>query len=65
MNFIINTLEQNHSKLLFTETDSLVYEIEKNDVYEDFYEDKDLFDFSDYQQTHNFGILSIKTLLVK
>ena len=59
------TKYHNHSKLLFTETDSLVYEIEKNDVYEDFYEDKDLFDFSDYQQTHNFGILSIKKLLVK
>ena len=28
---------------LFTDTDSLVYE-----VYEDFYSDKDLFDFSDY-----------------
>ena len=34
--------------LLFTNTDSLVYEIETNEVYEDFYEDEILFNFSDY-----------------
>ena len=39
-----------HAKSLFTDTDSLVYEIETEDVYEDFYEDNDLFDFSDYPQ---------------
>ena len=39
----------NHAKLLFTDTDSLVYEIETDDVYEDFYGHKNvLFDFSDY-----------------
>ena len=36
------------AKLLFTDTDSLVYEIKTEDVYEDFYEDKNLFDFSSY-----------------
>ena len=36
--------------LLFTDTDSLVYEIKTEDVYENFYEDKDLLDFSDYPQ---------------
>ena len=35
------------AKLLFTDTESLVYEIKAEDVYEDFYEDKNLFDFSD------------------
>ena len=35
------------AKLLFTDTESLVYEIKVEDVYEDFYEDKNLFDFSD------------------
>ena len=34
--------------LLFTDTDSLVYEIKTEDVYEDFYLDKDLFDLNDY-----------------
>ena len=36
--------------LLVTDTNSLVYEIETNDVYEDFYEEKDLFDLSDYSK---------------
>ena len=36
------------AKLLFTDTDSLVYEVKTEDVYEEFYEDKVLFDFSDY-----------------
>ena len=34
--------------LLFTNTDNLAYEIKTEDLYEDFYFDKDLFDFSDY-----------------
>ena len=33
------------AKLLFTDTDSLVYEIEAQDVYEDFYKDRDLFNY--------------------
>ena len=37
-----------NAKLLFADTDSLVYEIKAEDVYEDIYLDKDLFDFSDY-----------------
>ena len=37
-----------NANLLFTDTDSLVYEVETNDVYEGFYENKNLFDFSDY-----------------
>ena len=37
-----------NAKLLFTDTDSLVYEIKTEDIYEDFYQDKNLFDFSDY-----------------
>ena len=36
-----------NAKLLFTDTESLVYEIKTKDVYEDFYENKNLFDFSD------------------
>ena len=41
------------AKLLFTDTDSLVYEIKGEDLYEDFYEDKNLFDFSDYSLNSN------------
>ena len=40
--------------LLFTDTDNLVYEIETEDVYKDFYEDKNFFDFSDYPLNSKF-----------
>ena len=43
-----------NDNLLFTDTDSLVNEIETNDVYEDFYKDKGLFDFSDYPKDSKF-----------
>ena len=38
------------AKLLFTDTDSLTYEIEADDVHEDFWNDKDKFDNSDYPE---------------
>ena len=34
--------------MLFTDTDSLSYEINSEDVYEEFFKWKDLFDFSNY-----------------
>ena len=39
---------------MFTDTDSFVDEIEKEDVYEDFYEVKNLFDFRDYPRDSEF-----------
>ena len=36
----------NNSRLLFTDTDSLMYEIKTEDVYEDFSKDKEMFHFS-------------------
>ena len=39
------------AKLLFTDTDSLTYEIEAEDVYQDFWNDKDKFDNSDYPES--------------
>ena len=41
----------NRAKLLFTNTDSLTYEIEAEDVYNDFWNDKDMFDNSDYLES--------------
>ena len=38
----------NKSKLLFTDTESLIYEIKTEDVYEDFSSDIEMFDFSNY-----------------
>ena len=42
------------AKLLFTDTNSLVYEIKTKNVYEDFYQHKNLFDFSDYPLDSKF-----------
>ena len=41
----------NKARLLFTDTDSLTYEIETEDVYQDFWNDKDKFDNSDYSES--------------
>ena len=40
--------------MLFTDTDSLTYEIKSKDVYEEFYKWKDLFDFSNYSKDSKF-----------
>ena len=54
-----------NAKLLFTDRDSLVYEIETKDLYEDFYEDKGLFGFSDYPQYLKFFDLVNKNIIDK
>ena len=41
----------NRARLLFTDTDRLTYEIEAEDVYKDFWNDKDMFDNSDYLES--------------
>ena len=38
----------NNSRLLFTDTDSLMYEIKTGDVYEDFSSNKEMLNFSNY-----------------
>ena len=51
MIFIITILKRKYgdkAKLLFTDTDSLTYNIEAKDVYRDFWNDNDKFDNSDY-----------------
>ena len=42
------------AKLLFTDTDSLTYEIETSDAYTDFLQNKDIFDNSDYKKKSPF-----------
>ena len=54
-----------HAKLLFRDTDSLVYEIQTNEVYEDFYKDKNLFDFSDYPKDSKFFDPDNKKVIAK
>ena len=45
--YIKNKYDSN-SRLLFTNTVSLMYEIKTEDVYEGFNNDKEIFDFSNY-----------------
>ena len=42
------------AKLLFTDTDSLAYEIKSKDAYEEFFKRKDLFGFSNYSKDSKF-----------
>ena len=55
----------NNSKLLFTDTDSLMYEVktEDEDVYEDFSSDKEMFCFSNYSTKSKYYDDSNKLLI--
>ena len=53
------------AKLLFTDTDSLCYEIETEDVYGDFYADKDKFDNPDYLTDHPYHFTRNKKVIGK
>ena len=56
-NFHYNYIKKkynNRARLLFTDTDSLTYEIEGDDVYKDFWNDKDMFDNSDYLESSSY-----------
>ena len=44
----------NKAKSLFRDTDSLTYEIEMEDVYKDVWNDKDMFDNSDYPENSSY-----------
>ena len=47
-------LKKYNIKLMFTDTDSLCYEIKTDDVYKDLFQDKKLFDNSDYPKNSEF-----------
>ena len=55
----------NNAKLLFTDTDSLTYEIEAEDVYRDFWNDKDRFDNSDYPESSPYFDKTNKKIIGK
>ena len=46
--YIKNKCRNYYSRLLLNDTDSLMYEIQTEDVYEYFSKDKEMFDFSNY-----------------
>ena len=53
------------AELLFTDTDSLGYEIKSENVYEELYKGKDLFDFSNYSKDSKFFDESNKKVIGK
>ena len=66
--FHYNYIKQHYgskAKLLFTDTDSLTYEIEAEDVYSDFWKDKDLFDNSDYPESSPYFYKTNKKVIGK
>ena len=50
------------AKLLFTDTDSLTYGIETEDVYKDFWNDKGMFNKATIQKTHHIIAMPTKRL---
>ena len=55
----------NKAKLLFTDIDSLTYEIETHDAYADFWQNKDKFDNSDYNTNSTFFNIDNKKVIGK
>ena len=54
MTFITTLLKKMDAELLFTDTDSLTYEITSEDNYEEFFKPKHLFDFSHFSKDSKF-----------
>ena len=57
--------ENFNAEFLFTDTDSLTYEIRSKYVYEEFFKWKDFFDFSNYSKNSKFFNETNKKLLAK
>ena len=53
----------NKVELIYTDTDSLIIQVETDDIYKDMFEDKHLYDFSEYPKDHpNYDITNKKAL---
>ena len=55
----------NKSKLLFTDTGNLIYEIKTEDVYEDFSSNKEMLDFGNYSTKSKYSDDSNKLVIAK
>ena len=67
-NFHYNYIKKesgSRAKLLFTDTDSLTYEIEMEDVYKDLWKGKELFDNSDYPKGSPYEFQENKKVIGK
>ena len=65
MTSITILLKKNDAELLFSGTDSFTYEIKSEDVYEEFFKRKHLFDFSNYPEDSKFFDLTNKKVIGK
>ena len=61
----INNKYGNNLRLLFTETDSLMYEVKTKDVHQDLSKDKRMFDFSNYSDNKKYYDESNKLVVDK
>ena len=61
----VNKKYGSKARLLFTDTDSLTYEIENEDAYHNFWNDKDKFDNSDYPENSTYYDTSNKKVIGK
>ena len=61
----VNCKYGNNSKILFADTDSLMYAIKTEDIYEDFSKDKEMFDFSNYSAKSKYYDDSNKLVVSK
>ena len=53
----------NKVELIYTDTDSFIIQVETDDIYKDMFEDKNLYDFSEYPINHpNYDITNKKVL---
>ena len=52
--YMLKKIDKKNIKIMFTDTDSLCYEIKTDDVYKDLFQDKQLFDNSDYPKNSAF-----------
>ena len=53
----------NKVELIYTDTDSLIIHVETDDIYKDMFDDKHLYDFSEYPTNHrNYDITNKKVL---
>ena len=65
-NLYCNFIEKNFdAELLFTDTDSLTYEIKSEDVYEELFKHKRLLDFSNYPEDSKFFDSTNKKVIEK
>ena len=64
-NYTLKKYDYENVKLLFTDTDSLCYHIKTKDAFEDFFQDKQLFDNSDYDINNKFYFNENKKVIGK